>query len=68
ILIYFTHISTDFLFGAFLSIGATYGSKKARVDSKAGRLNLVNIGIGLFQIVLGFFFVYLAIPGLFFGS
>jgi threonine/homoserine/homoserine lactone efflux protein len=67
ILIYFTHISTDFLFGAFLSVGATYGSKKARVESKAGRLNLVNIGIGLFQVVLGLFFVYLALPSLLFG-
>jgi hypothetical protein len=66
-LIYFTHISTDFLFGAFLSVGATYGSKKARVESKAGRLNLVNIGIGLFQVVLGLFFVYLALPSLLFG-
>ncbi|MHA3963174.1 MAG: LysE family transporter [Candidatus Thorarchaeota archaeon SMTZ1-45] len=67
-LIYFTHISTDFIFGAFLSVGATYGSKKAQVDSKVGRLNLVNIGIGFFQIVLGLFFVFLALPGLFFGS
>ncbi|MFW9833656.1 MAG: LysE family transporter [Candidatus Thorarchaeota archaeon] len=67
ILIYFTHISTDFLFGAFLSVGATYGSKKARVESKAGRLNLVNIGIGLFQVVLGLFFVYLALPSFLFG-
>ena len=66
-LIYFTHISTDFLFGAFLSVGATYGSEKAQVESKAGRLNLVNIGIGLFQVALGIFFVYLALPGLLFG-
>lgn len=68
VLIYFTHISTDLIFGAFLSVGATYGSEKAQVDSKAGRLNLVNIGIGLFQVALGLFFVYLAIPGLIFGS
>ena len=67
-LIYFTHISTDFLFGAFLSIGATYGSEKAQVDSKAGRLNLVNIGIGLFQVALGVFFIWLAVPGLLFSS
>lgn len=67
VLIYFTHISTDFIFGAFLSVGATYGSEKAQVESKAGRLNLVNIGIGLFQVVLGFSFVLLAIPGLILG-
>ena len=68
VLIYFTHISTDLLFGAFLSIGATYGSEKAQVESKAGRLNLVNIGIGFFQVVLGLSFVILALPGLLFGS
>ena len=50
ILIYFTHISTDFIFGAFLSVGATYGGEKDQVESKAGRLNLVNIGIGLFAL------------------
>ncbi|MHA2081866.1 MAG: hypothetical protein ACW99H_12060, partial [Candidatus Thorarchaeota archaeon] len=66
-LIYFTHISTDFLFGAFLSVGATYGSEKAQVESKAGRLNLVNIGIGLFQVALGIFFILLALPGLLSG-
>ncbi|MFW9767310.1 MAG: LysE family transporter [Candidatus Thorarchaeota archaeon] len=68
ILIYFTHISTDLIFGAFLSVGATYGSGKAQVNSNAGRLNLVNIGIGLFQIVLGLYFIVLAIPGLLFAS
>ena len=66
-LIYFTHISTDFIYGAFLSVGATYGSEKAQVESRAGRLNLVNIGIGLFQIALGFSFILLAIPGFLFG-
>jgi len=66
-LIYFTHISTDFLFGAFLSIGATYGSEKAQIDSKVGRLNLINIGIGLFQVALGIFFVLIALPSLLFG-
>jgi threonine/homoserine/homoserine lactone efflux protein len=66
-LIYFTHISTDFIFGAFLSIGATYGSEKAQVDSKVGKLNLVNIGIGLFQVALGIFFIMLALPGLLLG-
>jgi threonine/homoserine/homoserine lactone efflux protein len=68
ILIYFTHISTDLIFGAFLSVGAAYGSEKAQVESKAGRLNLVNIGIGLFQVILGLSFVVLALPGLLFGS
>ena len=67
ILIYFTHISTDFIFGAFLSIGATYGSEKAKVDSKVGRLNLINIGIGIFQIALGIFFILLALPNLLAG-
>lgn len=67
-LIYFTHISTDFLFGAVLSVGATYGSEKAQVESESGRLNLVNIGIGLFQVALGIFFILVALPGLLFGS
>jgi threonine/homoserine/homoserine lactone efflux protein len=67
-LIYFTHISTDFIFGAFLSVGATYGSEVAQIESKAGRLNLVNIGIGLFQIILGLSFILLALPGLLFGN
>ncbi len=67
-LIYFTHISTDLIFGAFLSVGAAYGSEKAQVESKAGRLNLLNIGIGLFQVVLGFSFLVLALPGLLFGG
>jgi threonine/homoserine/homoserine lactone efflux protein len=67
-LIYLTHISTDLIFGAFLSVGATYGSEKAQVESRAGRLNLVNIGIGLFQVALGLSFVFLALPGLLFGS
>ncbi|TET09543.1 MAG: hypothetical protein E3J86_07765 [Candidatus Thorarchaeota archaeon] len=68
VLIYFTHISTDLIFGAFLSVSATYGSEKAQVESKAGRLNLVNIGIGLFQVALGLSFVFLALPSLLFGS
>lgn len=68
ILIYFTHISTDFIFGAFLAVGATYGSEKAKVDSKVGRLNLLNIGIGLFQVALGIFFILLALPNLLVGT
>jgi threonine/homoserine/homoserine lactone efflux protein len=67
ILIYFTHISTDFIFGAFLAVGATYGSEKAKVDSKVGRLNLLNIGIGFFQVALGIFFILLALPNLIVG-
>jgi threonine/homoserine/homoserine lactone efflux protein len=67
VLIYLTHVSTDFIFGAVLSVGATYGSEKAQVESKVGRLNLVNIGIGLFQVALGLSFIVLALPGLLFG-
>ena len=67
VLIYLTHVSTDFIFGAVLSVGATYGSEKAQVESKVGRLNLVNVGIGLFQVVLGLSFIVLALPGLLFG-
>jgi threonine/homoserine/homoserine lactone efflux protein len=67
-LIYFTHISTDFIFGAFLSVGAAYGSEKAQVESKAGRLDLLSIGIGLFQVALGLSFLVLALPGLLLGA
>ncbi|MHA1973954.1 MAG: LysE family transporter [Candidatus Hodarchaeales archaeon] len=56
ILIYFTHISTDFLFGAFLAVGTDKASKKATV----GGINWINVGIGLFQIVLGVMFVFAA--------
>ena len=57
ILIYLTHISTDFIFGAFLTVGTDAASKRADY----GSINWVNIVIGLFQIVLGGYFVLLAL-------
>jgi threonine/homoserine/homoserine lactone efflux protein len=56
-LIYFTHISTDFLFGAFLTVGTDEASKRAT----AGDINWVNVGIGLFQVILGFWFIIQAL-------
>lgn len=57
VLIYFTHISTDFVFGAFL----TLGSDKATKTVKVGGFNWVSIGIGVFQILLGLWFIVVAI-------
>ena len=57
ILIYLTHVSTDFLFGAFLTVGTDAASKKAEY----GGINWINIVIGLFQIILGGYFVFLAL-------
>lgn len=57
VLIYFTHISTDFLFGAFLTVGSDETSKRATT----GDINWVNVGIGLFQVVLGFWFIIQAL-------
>lgn len=57
VLIYLTHISTDFLFGAFLTVGTDAAVKKADY----GGINWINIIIGLFQIILGGYFVYLAL-------
>jgi threonine/homoserine/homoserine lactone efflux protein len=57
VLIYLTHISTDFLFGAFLTIGTDTAAKKADY----GGLHWINIIIGIFQIVLGAYFVFLAL-------
>jgi len=57
VLIYFTHISTDFIFGAFLTVGTDAAAKKA--DYRG--LHWINIIIGLFQIVLGGYFVFLAL-------
>jgi threonine/homoserine/homoserine lactone efflux protein len=56
-LIYFTHISTDFLFGAFLAVGAHKASKKATV----GGVNWINVAIGIFQIILGIVFILTAL-------
>ena len=57
ILIYLTHVSTDFLFGAFLTVGTDAATKKADY----GGLNWINIIIGLFQVILGGYFVFLAL-------
>lgn len=57
VLIYLTHISTDFLFGGFLTVGTDVASKKTGY----GGINWINIIIGLFQVVLGIWFVLLAL-------
>jgi threonine/homoserine/homoserine lactone efflux protein len=57
VLIYLTHISTDFLFGTFLTVGTDAASKRAG----HGGINWINIIIGVFQIVLGAWFVFLAL-------
>ncbi len=57
VLIYLTHISTDFLFGAFLTVGTKAASDRAGF----GGINWVNVVIGLFQFVLGVYFVFLAV-------
>ncbi|MDF1540440.1 MAG: LysE family transporter [Candidatus Thorarchaeota archaeon] len=56
-LIYLTHISTDFIFGAFLTVGTDVTTKKADY----GGINWVNIVIGLIQIVLGGYFILTAL-------
>ena len=56
-LIYLTHISTDFLFGAFLAVGAHKAAKKATV----GGVNWINVAIGLFQVALGAVFICTAV-------
>ncbi|MFW9966582.1 MAG: LysE family transporter [Candidatus Thorarchaeota archaeon] len=57
VLLYFTHISTDFLFGAFLTVSSDEASRRAT----AGDINWVNVGIGIFQIVLGAWFIIQAL-------
>jgi len=57
VLIYLTHVSTDFLFGAFLAVGSHKASKRARV----GGVNWINVAIGLFQIALGGIFINTAV-------
>jgi len=57
VLLYFTHISTDFLFGAFLTVGSNEASRRAT----AGDINWINVGIGIFQIVLGAWFIIQAL-------
>lgn len=60
VLIYVTHVSTDFLYGAVLTIGTDAASKKAKI----GDINWVSVIIGIVQIGLGVWFVILAAPGL----
>ena len=57
LLIYFTHVSTDFLFGGVLTLGTDVATKKAKI----GDINWVSVFIGVVQIVLGAWFVLLAI-------
>jgi len=60
VLIYFTHISTDFIYGAALTLGTDVATKKAKI----GDINWVNVFIGVVQIALGVWFIILALPGL----
>ncbi len=60
VLIYVTHVSTDFLYGAVLTLGTDAASKKAKI----GDINWVSVFIGVVQIGLGVWFVILAAPGL----
>jgi threonine/homoserine/homoserine lactone efflux protein len=57
VLIYVTHISTDFIYGAALTFGTDVASKKATI----GDINWVNVFIGVVQIALGAWFVLLAV-------
>ncbi len=57
ILIYLTHISTDFLFGAILTVGTDAASKRADYEG----INWLNIVIGLIQILLGEYFILLVL-------
>ncbi len=60
VLIYFTHVSTDFIYGAALTFGTDVATKKANI----GDINWVSVFIGVVQIALGLWFVILALPGL----
>ena len=57
LLIYFTHVSTDFLFGGALTLGTDVATKKAKI----GDINWISVFIGVVQIALGLWFVSLAI-------
>jgi threonine/homoserine/homoserine lactone efflux protein len=57
ILIYLTHISTDIGFGAFLTLGTDYVKRSTAV----GGVNWVSVFIGVFQIVLGAWFLFQAL-------
>ncbi len=56
-LIYLTHVSTDFLFGVFLTVGTEKATKKAML----GSINWITVVIGVFQLVLGGWFVLQAL-------
>ncbi|MHA2601441.1 MAG: LysE family transporter [Candidatus Thorarchaeota archaeon SMTZ1-83] len=56
-LVYVTHISTDLMFGAVL----TLGSDKAARSVRPRGINWVNVGIGLFQVILGLWFIWMAL-------
>jgi threonine/homoserine/homoserine lactone efflux protein len=60
VLIYITHVSTDFIYGAVLTLGTDIATKKANI----GDINWVSVVIGLVQISLGIWFIILATPGL----
>lgn len=60
VLIYVTHVSTDFIYGAVLTLGTDAASKKAKI----GDINWVSVFIGIVQIGLGVWFVFLAGPGI----
>ncbi len=53
ILVYVTHISTDLIYGAFLSLG----TDRVRRHANIGGINWLNVGVGVFQIVLGALFI-----------
>jgi threonine/homoserine/homoserine lactone efflux protein len=57
VLIYLTHISTDFMFGAFLAVGTEQVNKRVKI----GAVNWVNVFIGFFQIALGLIFIWEAL-------
>jgi threonine/homoserine/homoserine lactone efflux protein len=57
VLIYLTHISTDFIFGAFLSITSDTATKRVRV----GEINWISVIIGIAQIILGAWFILQAL-------
>ena len=60
VLLYITHISTDFLYGAVLTLGTDAATKKAKI----GDINWISVLVGVVQIGLGLWFVILAAPGL----
>jgi len=59
VLIYFTHVSTDFIYGAVLTLGTDVATKKAKI----GAINWISVIIGIVQIALGAWFIVLALPG-----